>query len=338
MKLSISRRIHKPTRSLVLLTALAWEAGAQQAPPLGKIAAELSVARRARVEWAIGTNALPASLPVFKVVRGQFSRQTIDALMELGRFTESHRLPLPPGSPLSTKSALRFQHPETKAYLVISPEIGSISYLNLSAVHLPYEKVAEVPSTNETLAAAQRWLPKLGIDPGELARRPGSDELHATFSRRTRSRVNPKAGTSETKLAAHSVFLPRQKGGITFSGLGHAGGFYLELGCQGVVGQLSLQWRSLQPVAEFEVATTNQLTEWLHVGKGFVQGDWNGRVEKMIVRSIAPHYLELDSTERQETVLPYAVLKADVECDGQKRPLTILLPVITGEKTSRSRP
>jgi hypothetical protein len=93
-----------------------------------------------------------------------------------------------------------------------------------------------------------------------------------------------------------------------------------------------LVWRNLVPAGQYKTATQDQIGKWLRSGQAFVRSDWSGKADRIKIRSFEVFYFEHNGTTRQAEVLPYASMKAEILTGTKTQAVTILSPIITGEK------
>ena len=123
---------------------------------------------------------------------------------------------------------------------------------------------------------------------------------------------------------------------IDFTGIGNAGGFSINLGNNGKVGDLQIVWRNLEPYKSCNIATPEQFVRWIKEGVGVISNresldlDWK-EVKKLNITKLTPYYLGETGDTIQQTVVPFADLEIRAELPTTNLTFHVSCPIVEGK-------
>jgi hypothetical protein len=268
------------------------------------------------------TNAIPDSLPVYRVV--PIPSSVISNIMTASAFTPLN------GVHSGDKSMLLFQDKKDRTYMTRFLKIiavqGWISYYDGRASGTP---VNEVPSFEQAQRLALQYLNRLGADTNQIlgTPRPFTEQTVTSFDKQGGKEIGK--ATSE-----RGVILLRQADGIQILG----SSFWIVFGNKSKPTTFEMGWPHLEMGERFKTATANQIVEWIKEGKGVIPtpgedssgaANWTGAT-KLTITKFTPVYAIAD--EKQHVLTPLAELNVKAEVTGRSIDFAIHCPMIRGKK------
>jgi len=327
--------------SLLLLGAVS--APCQEAPSFKRDGVPFMPAK-CEFAWSAPTNELPKALWIYKTIPQRFSDQAISNLVALGAFTvrdqliitDEERAQASPNDLAMGENAQGFESENKKRSLAFLPATGYIIYIDQEAddVHCPIE---DVPSEAMTQEMGLELLAQIGIPRSELATKRNSSEPLTFKEPRSRGHFD----TEQHKLVkegidSRGVFYVRQIDGVTFAGIGVAGGFHVRFTNHAKVAQLELVWRNLHPFKKYETASADQIKQWIKEGKAVITKPDDGKVspaevKKLTITEISPLYAGKNGEELQDFTYPFASLDAIADTGTTNIAIQLYCPILTEE-------
>jgi hypothetical protein len=273
-------------------------------------------AKHIELRWSAPTNQFLTGLWVYRSIPQKFAPAVISNVMHLAGFTMRNKTkpPREPGEKFDS-SALYFANKEETRHLGFFPTLGWIDYADSTARASMKEPVINVPSEDEALALALKYLHLLGVDRSQLATLPGTTNFRIYREVRRRSKMDKLQNRPVTEVHSRGVFFVRRIDNVEFTGIGNAGGFLVTFGNEGRIIELQLLWRNFEPYRSYEFPTPavlmdrikNGLTTFTNPPKEL------DRIKKITIHKVTPYYMGLGGDERKEFLYPF--LGIDVGSD-----------------------
>jgi hypothetical protein len=286
--------------ALALLTATCMPSLAGQIPLVG----EPFVPGNTPIEWH-ATNAHKA-LWIYRVIPQNFSSAVVSNAMVAGSFRTLDLVKT------GDKKLIRFQdHKRDEVvtrHLEIAPAAGHITYNDSADPPEVAASTQGVPTPVEAERLGLDLLFRLGIDRTQLASGP----------RPTGSMgISKVAATGEEQFigiqARHICFI-RQIDGISFTGNGLSGGFWVDFGSSGRIRQYELVWRNVVPQELRATASDAQVLAFVRQGQAVHSPDVVVRTaKKFTIKSLAPKYLGAPGDQPQDLIYPIASMVVEAE-------------------------
>jgi len=167
--------------SILLLVQTACAAGFAHNLPFGELGRPFRPGTNLVVFWNAPTNELPADVWVYRVLPSHFSPAVISNLTVLGSFTEKDRSRTPALNPVFNQpGGLMYRSADGNRELYIFPNLGWI-YYDDAAVSSSHTTNGVPKAESETLDLAIGYLKQFGIDRSQLATKPQSADLAASY-------------------------------------------------------------------------------------------------------------------------------------------------------------
>lgn len=332
----------------VLQSVLAGEMFAQLAPPGPMWRSFYS--EKLQVEWKVGTNSLPPTVAIFKVVPASFSPAVISNVVRMTSFTSSDRIQsfgpgedAPPGS-------VFFRSQNERSWLNIVPFYGGIR-LDARNDLQPPDDFEQVPDEARAYELGTNILRQLELPPGEVQIRD-DQQPRAVFGAGTITHgvAGPRPGDLvprgvHPRISHRSmmrVSFGRQLDNIACDL--NPGALEVEFGSHERVTRLELTWPGVHAEKRCPVATGDQIMAWIREGRARVQsldGPMEARsvaptgIKRLTIKGIRLHYsafiiLSEDGEEKPaDRLYPYAVLDTEAELGpGDTETFPLFCPVI----------
>lgn len=270
------------------------------------------------ITWSVPTNQPPKSLWVYKTVPQHFSDEAISNLMALCSFTMQDRKARPyweeePSTKeewAAVANAVAFASKDGSRALGIYPALGYIYYQDNRAFDVR-DKIEGVPSDAKVKKLALKILDQIGIPRSDLVKKSKGGEPLTFREIGTQSRTyhtKTKTTTGKNEIYSRGVFFIRQIDGVSFAGIGVAGGFYVEFVSHAKIRNMELVWRNLQRWEKYQVASPDQIIQWIREGKTVMPApNVNpGEIKKLVITQVSPLYMGAFGGETQEFTYPFA--------------------------------
>jgi len=316
----------------LLLSLLALAAGnviGQEAPSF-KHDGPPFVTKNCEIVWVAPTNQMPKALCIYQTIPQKFSDKVISNLMALGSFTMSNKTAHTSETRASDEDGAGFVDESEKRYLVISPPLGWIDYEDRKADERR-EPVEDALDAATVQKLGLHLLDQLGIPRSQLATKPNSSEPLTFKETRTRGHLDKKQGERLAEVYSRGVFFVRQIDGVSFAGIGVAGGFDVRFASHARVTKLELVWRNLQPYKKCQVAIPDQIIQWVKEGKAVMPAPKvNPReVKKLTITEISPLYAGELGEKPQDFTYPFASLDAIADTGPTNIAIQLYCPILT---------
>ncbi|HTS17699.1 MAG TPA: hypothetical protein VMP11_09010 [Verrucomicrobiae bacterium] len=316
---------------------------AQMAPALERAGAPF-VPANCEVEWSVPTNHLLGPLWVYKTIPQHFPDQAVSNLVALGSFTARDREKIT-DEDLARASAeeramatdvLAYESEDERRNLVVCPATGYIFYIDqeVDDVHCPIE---DVPSEAKAQELGLKLFAQFGFSRPEIVNKPNSSEPLAFKEPRNRSHFDREQGKLvKDGVYSRGVFFVREIDGVSFAGIGVAGGFYVRFASHAKVAELELVWRNLQPYKRYQVASPAQILRWIREGKAVMPGPnvEPGSVKKLTITDISPLYMGELGEKPQEFTHPFANLGTLADTGQTNISVQLYCPILTDKEVS----
>lgn len=273
------------------------------------------------------------ALWVYKTIPQHFSPKAISNLMALGSFTTNDQRKLTTEESAIDKNAVAFVTKDQSRSLGISPALGWVLYQDNHAYDVR-DKIEGVPSDTKAKILALRLLDKIGIPRSELVKKTKRGQLLTFRTTETRgptyhTKTGKTTGTNE--IDARGVLFVRQIDGVSFAGIGVAGGFQVEFVSHAKVRKLELVWRNLQRWKKFRVASPGQIIQWIKDGEAVMPAPNVNpdEIKKLTVVKIAPLYMGELGGERQDFTYPFASLNAIADMGRTNVNVQLYCPILS---------
>jgi len=282
---------------------------------------------------------MPAAIWVYKVVPQHFLVAAISNLMIIGSFTladerRGHRAISP-----TNEDTLFFFDKTRGCNLSIIPSKGQITYWNESARPNRWDKtkhenepVIGVPDEAMAQKLGLKLLGQFGIYRADLAQKANGHLL--TFGKRqVRSYFDRAKGTNiENEVIACGVFFNRRLDGINFAGTGIGGGSEIDFSNHAKLAEFNLVWRNLQPYEHHQVASPDEMTQWIREGKAVLTHKNNvnpDEIKKLTIMGMSPLYMGASGEETQDFAYPFVQLEAVADLGGTNANIQLYCPILS---------
>ncbi|HTQ50752.1 MAG TPA: hypothetical protein VMJ12_08570 [Candidatus Acidoferrales bacterium] len=287
----------------------------------------------AEITWGVPTNQQPMELWVYRTIPQNFSPNAISNLMALGSFTTNDQRKLTAEEGAIDKNALAFVTKDENRSLGISPALGWIIYKDNRAFDVR-DKIQGVPSDAKAKKLALKLLDEIGIPRSELVKESKNGEpltFRETGTRGPTYHTKTKTTTGKNEIDSRGVFFIRQIEGVSFAGIGVAGGFYVRFVSRAKVQELELVWRNLQRWKEFQVASPDQIVQWIKEGRAVMPApNVNpNEVIKLTITQISPLYMGELGGKRQDFTYPFGSLNAIADLGRTNVNLQLYCPILS---------
>ena len=291
------------------------------------------------ISWSVPTKQQPMELWVFKTIPQNFSPKAISNLMVLGSFTTNDQRKLTAEESAIDSNAVAFVTKDENRSLGISPALGWIIYKDNRAFDIR-DKIKGVPSDAKAKRLALKLLDDIGIPRSELVKKSKNGEpltFRETGTRGPTYHTKTKTTTGKNEIDSRGVFFIRQIEGVSFAGIGVAGGFYVRFVSHAKVQQLELVWRNLQRWKEFQVASPDQIVQRIKEGQAVMPAPNVNptEVRKLTITQISPLYMGELGGKRQDFTYPFGSLNAIANLGRTNVNVQLYCPILsTNDSTS----
>ncbi len=314
----------------------------QQAPSFEHTHRPSFVPANCEIVWNVPTNQMPNALWVYRTIPQHFSDKAISNLVALGSFTtrDKKRITLLKMASLSSedraraKNLLAFENEKEGRNLQIVPADGYIDYRDQRADPATRDAIEDVPSEVATQELALKLLDQIGIPRSQLLKKPDSSEPLTFKEVRRWGHMDKQQGKRVVQNSSRGVFFIRQIEGVTFAGIGIAGGFHVRFSSHAKVAELQLVWRNLQRYKKYEIASPDQIMQWIKEGKAVMPApNVNpSDVKKLTITDISPMYMGESGEERQDFTYPFANLGTTAETGQTNIGVQLYCPVLSNSE------
>lgn len=287
-----------------------------------------------QVNWRAQTNALPSSLWLYRASRSPIPSTVISNLMVLGSFVPQDR------HQTENPQVFSFVDATSRRTLWINSEWSFVEYADQDATNI---KIAEgVPDAKNVVTLGTNHLTKLGIDPDQLAKKPGTSELRSYLND---SVVTLYKGLGQppyaTNLYMRGVVFMRALDGVEFFGGAARGGCMFEFGHHAKISKIMIAWRHFEREKSYTVASPDTVLKWIHEGRAVWQPeadsiDWNS-VKSLTITNATPYYFTEtygEFVKPRNTAFPFVALQASVETATTNTSVQIHCPILVAKKPS----
>jgi hypothetical protein len=294
------------------------------------------------IVWAAPTNQLPKALWVYKTIPQHFSDTTISNLLALASFTTRDKInvtaeelaQLSPEDRAKDEDAFGFENENRRHNLAVYPATGYIFYMDqkVDGIRSPFE---DVPSEAMAQELGLILLAQIGIPRSDLANRRDSSEPLTFKQPTTRGHFDREQRKLVKETDSRGVMFVRQIDGVNFAGNGYEGGFYVRFASYAEVAELKLVWRNLQPYKKYQVASPDQIMQWIKEGKAVVVTmpdvhKVNPReVKKLTITEISLLYAGEPGETLQDLTYPFASLSAIVDTGRTNIGIMLYCPILS---------
>jgi hypothetical protein len=263
-------------------------------------------ATNVEIVWTASVTNVPKDLWIYKVVPADFSMAVVSNLLTLCHL-ESKNLAKRDYMPAPDKDLVHFeiknQNKRRLHSLDIAPNLGWISYDDNSS---DYRKIQPAPSEDQVVDLAFDILFLAGIDRSQVLRKPKNFRV-----------TTMQTGDAPEIISERSVFLVRKIDGINERGFCFTADYGSENN-EPKLKSFDLNWRNLSPYEARQVATTNQIADFIRNGMARVpimdfDTESLKHAKKLIVTTFFPLYYNQYGFKPVEYEFPYAAM--DVVAD-----------------------
>ncbi|MDB6027829.1 MAG: hypothetical protein JWM68_4052 [Verrucomicrobiales bacterium] len=276
------------------------------------------------VVWNVPTNRIKTNVFSYKVVLSRFDDRLTADLLKVANLQATDRLTRDDSR--FGEGAASYENAKQNRFLGIYPTSGWIYYLNRNAVESSKKAIIIVPGEEEAVELAVRQLGQLGFKREELAV-DEHNKIEAVGMNQQETRLNKSTGEREKRILSRTVFLFRQKDGISFSGLGNSGGAQVEYGNFAALARLEIVWRDLKRFNRCANITKEDLLKRIKNGSAIVGSSASDHFKSLTLTDLKYHYLEYPKNTPQEMVFPYVELEAQAVSDLETNKVFLFLPL-----------
>jgi hypothetical protein len=296
------------------------------------------------VDWKLTTNSLPATVHVFKIVDGYFSKTTISNLMQLGGFYETNRVWTGFRGDKIPDNVLCFRNFNDRHSLSIVPASGTVDlYTPDFSTAMP----EGVPDETRGFQLATNILKQLDIPTDQLIKRNGQLKVWYYPGGTT---WYPKGAEPITRRSHMGVEFRRMLDEIPCT----VEDVHIDFERNESITQVQIRWHGVKPSRPYPVASFEAMGNWIKAGRARVEdaeGPMGGRflqpadIKKITVLGISLHYTASTDFSEQASeevpmsqMYPYAVLQADAELNpDDHETIWLYCPITKGALSSISR-
>jgi hypothetical protein len=294
---------------------------------------------KGEIFWGAPTNQPFKELWIYSVVPQDFSGEQVSNLMALGSFNLRYEKKWHRNILTTNTEPLLFVNSSNTCDLLIVPAQGWIKYHDQFAPanrwdktnHL-HEAVQGLPDEQGAEKLGLQFLNQFGIERGDLAQKPdghlvtfGTEEKRSYFDRATGKYI-------DDEVLERGIYFNRRVDGINFAGIGLGGGCEIVYGNHAKIAELRLLWRNLKPAERHEVASPNQMVQWIRQGKAVLTHKNlvnPSEVKKLTITDMSPLYMGASGEETQNLVFPFAQLEATADLGYTNVPIQLYCPILS---------
>jgi hypothetical protein len=262
--------------------------------------------------WNAPTNNLPKALWNYRALPSEISPAVISNLVTLGAFTDKDKRVFP-----DNIHTISYTDPTGKRSLLVNTDWVFINYGDAEANDMHITE--GVPNKQQALDIATNWLPKLGIDRDQLARKSPSGDLLIFGGEATTFLYKNWSGPAyATNVSTYQVTFKRSLDGVQISGGSARGGYGIGIGHHGKISRILVSWRKYERDKLYPTATPERFLKWIQEGKAVWYSDdlsfidWPS-VKRIIVRKVTPYYYSEgygENDKPQNAAFPFAEMEA----------------------------
>jgi hypothetical protein len=280
-------------------------------------------ATNVEIVWTASVTNVPRNLWVYKVVPANFSMVVVSNLLTLSHL-ESKNLTKRDYSPAPDKDLVHFeiqnQNKRRLHSLDIAPNLGWINYEDNSS---DYRKLQPAPSEEQVIDLAFDILFLSGIDRSQVLRKPKNFTV-----------TTVQAGNDPEVVSERSVFLVRRIDGINERGFCFTADYASENN-EPKLKSFDLNWRNLTPYEARQVATTNEMADFIRNGMAripIIDFDTESikHAKKLTLTTFFPLYYNQFGFKPVEYEFPYAAMDIIADLgDGHTMSFPINCPMLS---------
>lgn len=285
----------------------------------------------------LGTNHLPATITIQKVVPREMVDQVVDQLLKLTDLGRSQIVKGADRGIFGTPGVRYFGDLYESHVLAFIPAQGWSHYTRSLAVDDKGDATLVAPPKEILLPRALELAKAFGLSESDFARHPATGQFDATYMKIERSNVR-----SDTRVVQRSIFLRRSINGLPVV-TGHLyGGLTLGLGLNGVIHEFALTARATKPESEIKTASlAEQITAIKKSGKVFAVR-WPGEATPpeflqnafLKLQFVEAVYFEAAPEEAQKIIPPLLRWEGELQVGNTNHPVIFFTPVAEA-KTQR---
>jgi hypothetical protein len=328
----------KPAVFFILLLTLCVSSLAQNVP-FSHLGRPFSYTNLPLV-WDAPTNHLPRTVWIYRAVPSEVSPMTISNSVALGSFTEKDRKKV-----VGYPRTISYADPSGKRTLWINSDWSFIDYANSEADNMHISE--GVPSEQQALEMGIALFPKLGVDRNQLAKKPNSDELRASFTEGTATLYKTISSLAyATNLHMRGVTFMRSLDGIDFSGGYARGGCTIEFGHHAKISRIRVAWRKFVRDKLYETVSPDTLGKWITEGKAVWYSlpdspdiPWP-EVKKITINKITSLYYSEGYSEYdkpQNWACPFAEMAVTADCGKTNFTFFLDCPILSPNAVQRKK-
>jgi len=293
------------------------------------------------IVWAPPTNQSRAALWIYKVITRSFSGTIVSNLMVLGSFTVQDEQKWQREISQTNTEPLLFANQSNTCNLLIVPSQGRIEYWDGFAeanhwdrINHLVEPVEGVPNDAKAEKLGLKFLKQFGIQRADLAQNAKGHLL--TFGeKRTRGYFDRRRGKYiDDEIIARGIFFNRRIDGVNFAGVGIGSGCEIMFANHAKIANFKLVWRNLQPCEHRQVASVDEIMQWIQEGKA-VMTHKNlvnpAVVKKLTIMDCSPLYMGAAGEEAQDFVYPFAQIEAVADLGYTNADVQLYCPILSAK-------
>jgi hypothetical protein len=234
--------------------------------------------------------------------------------MTLGSFTQADKKEIHKLASPETRDALFFANADESRYLGIAPHLGWITYHDQSAIAETGKYPQGIPTEEEALNRAVKYLSLLGIDRRDLAVKNNGD-LRIYREKGGRGWMDKAKNTNVYETITRGVDFIRRVDGIDFDGIGIRQGICFTFGDYGKITELELNWKGMERLECHQTLTREQMIDAIRKGRAKFTPAPGSPIEKLVVMDVVPFYRGGSDQEDVKFIEPYARITASVAYD-----------------------
>jgi hypothetical protein len=275
----------------------------------------------APITWNV-TSTLPRSLIVYRPMTEKVSHIVVSNAMYIGSFKSINLIRSKDKSIIEFRDTRKVE--DSTRFVKLSATAGWVKYNDNCAQTKP---VHGVPSFAEAEKRALEYFLLLGGNTNQLSPKPWPHN-EGTFE----TYDKPGGRLISKGVDSREVSLFRQIDGIPVLG----NSFSVEFGNDAKPIMLDMNWPPFEPVKQYEIATRNEILEFLKSGRAFYPV-WPEQPEvssakAFTVRSIQYLYQRGFGANPQELLRPYVSLGMEADVGGKIIKFGLKCPIIADEK------
>jgi hypothetical protein len=154
----------------------------------------------------------------------------------------------------------------------------------------------------------------LGIDAGQLARKPETGDFDLHWEVRTREWIDPKTKNPVRETQGFGIDFTRSIDGFETSGFGDV---FIDFGNNAKVHEIEVSWRNLQPYQlRYDFVTSDEVVNSVQNRKTALPtlDEWPvSEIKTLTITNATPRYARKQGDERMDFVFPALQLDAIID-------------------------